>query len=157
MSEVVVQGADILWTHSKDIANTNMLVDFQMRSEQLHLGVEEAAMRAVFLLRGIGKETRSCIVYRYKKEKQYSFIPKREKKNSMPTARSRVLAPRLGFLLSMEAGEAHGGRKPQASCSSPPTPNTTEASGPIPIQQFSTAPFVRDYVRRGRDCNAPSV
>lgn len=61
MSEVVVQRADILWTHSKDIANTNMLLDFQMRAEQLHLGVEEAAMRAVFLLRGIGKKQEAVL------------------------------------------------------------------------------------------------
>jgi len=30
------------------------------------------------------------------------------------------------------AGEANGGRKPPASCPSPPAPNTREATGPNP-------------------------
>jgi hypothetical protein len=31
------------------------------------------------------------------------------------------------------AGEANGGRKPPASCPSPPAPNTREATGPNPM------------------------
>jgi hypothetical protein len=31
------------------------------------------------------------------------------------------------------AGEANGGRKPPASCPSPPAPNTREATGPNPV------------------------
>jgi len=65
--------------------------------------------------------------------------------------RSRLPVPELGLLLSMGAGEAgggrrdwweqarlvgvgkaNGGRKPPASCPSPPAPNTREATGPNP-------------------------
>jgi hypothetical protein len=46
--------------------------------------------------------------------------------------RSRLPVPELGLLLSMGAGEAKGGRKPPASCPSPPAPNTREATGPNP-------------------------
>ena len=46
--------------------------------------------------------------------------------------RSRLPVPELGLLLSMGAGETSGGRKPPASCPSPPAPNTREATGPNP-------------------------
>jgi hypothetical protein len=34
------------------------------------------------------------------------------------------------------AGEVNGGRKPPASCPSPPALNTEEATGPIPSQHY---------------------
>jgi hypothetical protein len=45
----------------------------------------------------------------------------------------RASLPGLALLLSMGAGEANGGRKPPASCPSPPAPNTREATGPNPV------------------------
>jgi hypothetical protein len=38
----------------------------------------------------------------------------------------------MGQARLVGAGEANGGRKPPASCPSPPAPNTTEATGPNP-------------------------
>jgi len=39
---------------------------------------------------------------------------------------------RWGQARLVGAGEANGGRKPPASCPSPPAPNTREATGPNP-------------------------
>jgi hypothetical protein len=109
-----------------------------------------------YVLRAKVKERRSSIVCRFKERENYRLIYERKRrKNSMPTAkagaRSQASVPRLGLLLSMGAGEANGGRrgwwgqtrlvgqarsmggrKPPASCPSPPALNTKEATRPKP-------------------------
>ena len=79
--------------------------------------------------------------------KLWTYIWKREKENPLPTAKAgaqcRVPVPSppprhggkrgwWGQARLVGAGEANGGRKPPATSSSPPAPNTREATGPNP-------------------------
>jgi len=81
------------------------------------------------------------------------YMKEREKENPMPTAKAgaqcRVPVPsppprhgdrrgRWGQARLVGAGEANGGRKPPATCPSPPALNTREATGPNP---YSTLPL----------------
>jgi len=67
------------------------------------------------MLRAKEKERRSSIVYRYKKGKTIILYTKEK---TITGARCRASVPRLGLLLGMGAGEAHGGYTPpgQISC-----------------------------------------
>jgi len=49
-----------------------------------------------------------------------------------PPAHHGGMRGRWGQARLVGAGEANGGRKPPASCPSPPAPNTREATGPNP-------------------------
>jgi hypothetical protein len=80
----------------------------------------------------------------------------------MPTAKagaqSRVPVPspspqhggrrgRWGQARLVGAGEANGGRKPPASCPSPPTPNTREATGPNPESTECRSSYIAGHAQ----------
>jgi len=71
-----------------------------------------------------------------KRRKNYRLIYKRERRKTqcrLPKPEPNAEYQCRALLLAMGAGEANGGRKPPASCPSPPAPNTREATGPNPL------------------------
>jgi len=86
------------------------------------------------LLREKVKERRSSIVCRYKKGKTIDLYTEKRPYSAKPSitsgAQRQLPVPGLDLLLGMGTSEANGGRKPQASCPSPPAPKTNEGTGP---------------------------
>jgi hypothetical protein len=65
----------------------------------------------------------------------YGLIYERERRKTpcrLPKPKPNAEYQCRALLLAMGAGEAHGGRKPLASCPGPPASNTREATGPNP-------------------------